>query len=194
MESLIHRKERLIITTIDIIDELGIQGLSTREIAKRQNVSEGTIFRHFTSKTELLNAVLLYYSQFDDDIYQTTRLKSLSATEAIDFLVKTHVEYYENYPAITAIPLNLEVLRYEPELTGTIHKILEKRSGMLSALIVEAQNAAEVTKDIDSDATAMMITGIIREACLQWRMNNKSFSLKERTLTALRILMDSIRI
>lgn len=194
MESLIHRRERLILTTIDIIDELGIMGLSTREIAKRQNVSEGTIFRHFVSKTELLNAVLLYYSQFDDDIYQSTKLKKLNAVESIYFLVKTHMEYYENYPAITSILLNLEVLRYEPELMVTINNIMEKRTGMLSELIIAAQNSAEIRRDIDCDITAMMITGIIREACLKWRMKAKSFPLKEKTVEALSILVESIRI
>jgi AcrR family transcriptional regulator len=73
----LHRKDRLILTTIDIIDELGIQSLSTREIAKREGVSEATLFRHFKSKNDLLAAVLEYYSKFDDDIYQTTGINKL---------------------------------------------------------------------------------------------------------------------
>ena len=76
-DNILHRKILLIITTIDIIDELGIQGLSTREIAKRQGVSEATIFRHYKNKNELLLAVLDYFSQFDEDIFQSTRIKRI---------------------------------------------------------------------------------------------------------------------
>ncbi|MDD4730008.1 MAG: NAD(+)--rifampin ADP-ribosyltransferase [Dysgonamonadaceae bacterium] len=57
---MLHRKERLIRTAIEIVDEIGIQGLTTKEIAKRQDVSEATLFRHFASKNELLKAVLDY--------------------------------------------------------------------------------------------------------------------------------------
>ena len=49
-DNILHRKEQLILTAIEIIDEIGIQRLTTREIAKRQQISEATIFRHFKIK------------------------------------------------------------------------------------------------------------------------------------------------
>lgn len=189
MENILHRKEGLIISTIDIIDELGIQGLSTREIAKRQNVSEATIFRHYKSKNELLAAVLDFYSKFDDDIYQTTRIKKLSPKDSILFLVKSFAEYYENYPAITSVMQIFEVLRYEPELNPKVKNILDSRATHFQKLVEKAQQSGDIRVKTGSSIIAVMITGIIRENCLRWRLKNKEYSLKNEILGAVEMLL-----
>ncbi|QHQ61768.1 TetR family transcriptional regulator [Anaerocolumna sedimenticola] len=139
LDNIIHRKERLIITTIEIIDELGLQGLSTREIAGRQGVSEATIFRHYKSKNELLLAVLENFTEFDQDIFQSIKLKKLPPREAINFLIRSHVEYYENYPAITSILLNFDELRHEKVLEDKVNCIINNRTEYLRELFEEAQ-------------------------------------------------------
>jgi AcrR family transcriptional regulator len=42
----------------EILNRVGIQGATTREIARRAGVNEVTLFRHFKSKEQLLRAVL----------------------------------------------------------------------------------------------------------------------------------------
>ena len=42
----------------ETLNEVGIQGATTREIARRAGVNEVTLFRHFKSKEQLLGAVL----------------------------------------------------------------------------------------------------------------------------------------
>lgn len=189
--NILHRRDRLIITTIEIIDELGVQGLSTREIAKRQDVSEATIFRHYKSKNELLVAVLNYFSQFDEDIYSTTKLKGLSPKESICYLIGATVEYYENYPAITSIMQLFDVLRYEMELSDMIKELLEKRINIISELIKAAQDSGEMKSDVDSKGLAIMISGYFREMCLLWRFEDRKFSLKEKTLSMINSLFDA---
>ncbi|HWT75053.1 MAG TPA: TetR/AcrR family transcriptional regulator [Mobilitalea sp.] len=189
--NLLHRKERLILTTIDIIDELGIQKLTTREIAKRQGVSEATIFRHFENKNELLLAVLDYFTQFDADMLQTTKLRNFKPLEALQYLITSYAEYYENYPAITSILQLFDVLRYEPDLSEKVIKIQTDRTAMFSHLVKEAMNAGEISKEVDCDTMAVMILGLFRELCFNWKISNCSFSLKERSQVALKMLLDA---
>lgn len=190
-DSLLHRKDRLIITTIEIMEELGIQGLSTREIAKRQGVSEATIFRHYKNKNELIIAVLDYFSQFDNEIFQSTKLKGFHPLGAIQFLISLSVEYYENYPAITSIMQMLDVLRYQPELTDKVKQILYNRFHFIKQLVEEAQTAGEINKNLNSESVAYLITGACREICLRWRMEGMAFSLKETTLSTINVLLKS---
>lgn len=191
---LLHRKDRLLITTVEIIDELGIQGLSTREIAKRQGVSEATLFRHYKSKNELLIAVLDYFSQFDGDIFNSTKLKNLKPTEAIYYFIGATVEYYENYPAITSIMQLMDVLRYEAELSDKVNEIYENRISIIKQLIMDAQLSGEIRSDLDSENLSEMISGFCREICLKWRLEDRKFSLKQRTLSSLDMFMGVFRI
>jgi AcrR family transcriptional regulator len=188
--TLLHRKEKLIITTIDIINELGIQGLSTREIAKRQEISEATLFRHFDSKNDLMIAVLQYFSQYDTDIFQTTGLKELSPKDAIIFLISSQVEYYENYPAITSIIQVLDALYFDKVLREKVIEIRNSRSDHMRQLIENAQKAGIIDPNADTDNINDLFMGYIREICIKWRLSNFSFSLKEHTLTMIERLFD----
>jgi len=76
--ALLRRREGIIIYTVETLNEVGLQNLSTKLIAKCEGVSEGTLFRHFKNKTEIMIAV-------------------------IDHFVSAYAEYYENYPAITSV-------------------------------------------------------------------------------------------
>lgn len=192
-ESILHRKERLIITAIEVLDELGIQGLSTREIARRQGVSEATLFRHFKSKNELLLGVLDHFSKFDNDILQSTKLKKLSSKEAIIYLVTSAVEYYENYPAITSIMQIFDVLRYDPEISDKVMQILTNQSAMIRNLIEEAQQSGEISREADSENLTAIILGFQREICLKWRLSGKEFSLSQRTLATLEMTLKSFQ-
>ncbi|WMJ88773.1 TetR/AcrR family transcriptional regulator [Anaerocolumna sp. MB42-C2] len=190
-DNLLHRKERLIITTIEIIDELGLQRLSTREIAKREGVSEATIFRHFKSKNELLLAVLENFSEFDHDIFQSVKLKKLPPREAINFLIRSHVEYYENYPAITSILLNFDELRHEQLLEDKVNCIIKNRTEYLKELFEEAKKVGEINPAVELDYIPDEIFGTIIMICMKWKMDGRRFSLKERTLSTLNQILDA---
>ena len=135
--SLLHRKDITVLAAIDIINELGIQGLSTKEIARRQGISEGTLFRHFKTKTEIVLAVLDYFSQYDLDIIESIKLMHLEPVESIMFFIKAFAEYYENYPAITAIAQSYDVLSNDPELSSKIISIFSGRNKFIKDTIEE---------------------------------------------------------
>ncbi len=185
----LHRKDNVILTAIEIIDELGIQGLSTREIAKRQEISEGTLFRHFNSKSDIVIAVLDYFSKYDSDIFQSVILKGLKTKAAIVFLVDSYATYYENYPAITAVTQIYGVLLSEPDFVDKIKSILCSRINFLEKVIEEGKKAGEINHQVDSGILADIIIGTFGGICLEWRLNGRNFSLRDKTLTAINMIL-----
>ena len=192
---IIHRKDRFIITSIEIIDELGIQGLSTREISRRQGVAEATLFKHYKSKNKLIIAVLEYFSQFDADIFQSTKLKekTLTPVEAITYMITVYAEYYENYPAITSIMHIFDVLKNEPELMEKVKEIFNTRTSFMKQLVEDAQKDGKIVSDIDSENFSDLIWGSCREISLKWRIGGQEFPLKDRMLSALKMLLDAFQ-
>jgi AcrR family transcriptional regulator len=191
MESLIHRKESIILTSVEVIHELGIQGLSTREIARRQELSEGAIFKHFKNKNEILLGVLEHYSQYDMDIIQSIALKNLKPIEAIKYFVGAYTEYYENYPEITAITHAYDMFSRDPKLVGKIKDIFDTRNQFILRMVEEAQIAGEISAHIDMENLSDVIVGLCNSICLKWRLNHFNFSLKERTLSTLDMILSA---
>ncbi|MBP3039184.1 TetR/AcrR family transcriptional regulator [Bacillaceae bacterium Marseille-Q3522] len=56
--SLTEKQKQIIIAAIEIFSEKGYASTSTSEIAKRAGVAEGTIFRHFKTKKDLLQSII----------------------------------------------------------------------------------------------------------------------------------------
>ncbi len=190
-KSLLHRREGIIISTIETLNEVGLQNLSTKLIAKREGVSEGTLFRHFKNKTEIMIAVIDHFSQYDNAIIETSINRKLSPIETIKYSICSFVEYYENYPAITAIVQDYDSLMCDPELSDKVRGIITKRSEFITKNIREGQKNGTIKADIKSELLEDLIIGGAREICLKWRMSKFSFSFKNRTIEMLDMLLDA---
>lgn len=188
MNNLIHRKEKIIFTAIEVINELGIQALSTKKIAQKQEIAESTIFKHFENKSALLLAVLDFYSQYDDDICTSIQLKDLNGIQALTYYIDSYINYYENYPAITAITQGLEEIRYIDDLSDTAKLIVVKRYECVRQIIQKAQEKGEILNNHDSQTYADIFMGTINGIIRRWRMEDYSFDLSKRCRVAMNLV------
>lgn len=56
---LTKKQQSILIAAVQLISEKGYEGVSTAEIAKKAGVAEGTIFRLYKTKKDLLNAIVM---------------------------------------------------------------------------------------------------------------------------------------
>jgi AcrR family transcriptional regulator len=190
-KTLLHRREGIIISTIEMLSEVGIQNLSTKLIAKREGVSEGTLFRHFKNKTEIMIAVLDHFSQFDNAIIEASMNMKVNPIGTISYFVVAYAEYYENYPAITALVQAYDSLLCDAELSEKVRGIITKRSDFILKTIKDAKEDGTINDTISSELLEDLITGGSKEICLKWRLSNFEFSIKDRTLLMLNMLLET---
>lgn len=190
--SLLHRREAIIISTVEIIDEVGFHNLSTKMIAQKQSISEGTLFRHFKNKIEIIKGVIDHFSKFDDAIIVTHKNAGLNARATIKNFILSYVEYYENYPAITVLVQLYDSLLAEKELRNQIEQIINKKFDFVYQTIQEGQLKGEIKQEINALYAAHLISGGTRNLCLKWRMEGYCFSLKKETLEMLDMFLKQL--
>ncbi|HLR71143.1 MAG TPA: TetR/AcrR family transcriptional regulator [Pseudogracilibacillus sp.] len=61
-----NTRDRIIRAAIELVDEKGYKGATTRAIAERAEVNEVTLFRNFGNKKGILDAAIEKYSFFDE--------------------------------------------------------------------------------------------------------------------------------
>lgn len=193
LKKLIHRKETIIISTIEVLDQVGIKNLSTKLIADQEGVSEGTLFRHFKNKDEILEAVIDHFAQFDDAIIDTCQQRSLSPLNCLRHFFNAYGEYYQNYPEITVIPQLYGALRYEDALLQKIEAINQKRENFIVQMINQAKVEKSIHSEIDSVIIAETMFDIMFGLVLKWRRKNYAFSIKEKLKERLEILLSLLQ-
>jgi hypothetical protein len=130
-----------------------------------------------------------FYTKYDSDIIISTREKMSNPLEAIIFYFKAYTEYYENYPAITAINQAYDVIACNDELKKKVKDIFVNRTSFTKELIDAAKEAGQICPDADSEQLADIIYGVNASICLKWRFNGYNFSLKEQTLSAVKTVL-----
>lgn len=85
-------KELIIETAKDLISEVGYHKTTTANLAKRANISEGTIYRHFESKEDILTTILKEldrkYAEFVNDIRE-------AGLCTVDNILNRHFQFVE---------------------------------------------------------------------------------------------------
>lgn len=187
-----HRKEGIVISTIKAINEVEIQNLSTKRIARNEGISEGTLFRHFKNKTEIMIALLEHFSQFDNAIIEASRNLGLNPIGTIKYFINAYAEYYENYPEITVLIQSYDSLLADPKLYEKIRMIIIRRSSFIGEMIKKGQTKGFIKRSINPEDVEDLIMGGTRNICLKWKMNKYKFSLKDRTLSMVNMILDQI--
>jgi AcrR family transcriptional regulator len=191
---MIPRKERIVFTAIDVMNELGVQALSTKKIAEYEKISESTVFKHFENKNMLLLAVLNFYAKFDLDIIESIKIKALKGVDGVNYFTDAFTNYYQNYPAITAITQGLDEMRYIEPLAARVEEIITIRSNCMLSLLEEAQENNEIDPDVSAELLVDIVTGTINGIVRRWRLTDYEFPLKERCSIALSYILKPIKV
>jgi AcrR family transcriptional regulator len=189
MKSYLTRKHSIIVSALEIIDLLGIDGLSLRELAKREGIVEGALYKHFKNKEEILLSVIDYYARYDSNIKNTIENNSMTPKEGIMFFIKSFAELFESEPSMACIMSSYEVLLDENAVVKRVKKIFILRSDFLTQLIEKGQREGSISSDFSGEDLSDIVMGLLRTITLKWRITNYGFPLKASVVSALESLL-----
>lgn len=189
-DDFICRKDRIIASAIEIISESGLSSLSTKSLARKENMSEALIYKYFGGINEVLVEVIEYFVRFDKSIIRTVQGKELSNVKKIHEFFETYAIYYDNYIEISAIVLNYEELLHNTDTREIIGNCIQERNKFLLQLIEDAMEAGEIGNTFTADELKCILLGVLRNQLLDRRLNYHSETLKVEVLESIdKILM-----
>lgn len=186
---ILKRKEKIIITAIDLFDEAGINGLTTKEIARRQNITEPAIYKQFGSKKDIVIAILDRCASFDKLIKNTIVDNNIAGKEGILYFTRAYAEYYQNYPQITTAMFSFDMFRYDADLLQKMNYIVNERRKIVFDLVAEGAENQEFPVNVDKQALTDAIFGVIWSTTFMWQMGGCVFDLKDRIIKAVEMVL-----
>lgn len=163
-------RQRLTEAALSMMAEKGYQGVTIRDICVRADVSVGTFYRYFETKTDVLREM---YAA-GDALMQTENpaLADRTWTERI-------MAFVTKYARLN-IDTGLDGLRvlYNPENTWFTQMRPMQRK--LSELFSGAQTAGELTDNVSVEEMTELFFVCMRGICYDWCISNGSYDLEER--------------
>ncbi|MBJ8346085.1 TetR/AcrR family transcriptional regulator [Antrihabitans sp. YC2-6] len=152
-------REQILTATLELLRERGVARTTTKDIAARAGVSEGSIFYHFGDRSGVLLAVFQQVHQ-PLTALREAGLGDLDLAAALDRFIAALETFLGDslivfYAAHADIDLREPVHKYLSDNQMGPHKGVELLGGYLAA----AQQRGEVRAGIDTRAAAFMILG-----------------------------------
>lgn len=176
---MLNRKDKIIISAIELLDEDGIAGVTIKNIAKKQKVTEPALYRQFQSKQEIINSIMEEFGYYDQRIQETIQQSDLKGREALLFYVRRYAELYENYSELTTVLLSMDVYFYQAYTKGLMTKVIMDRKKFLILLVEQSRDALCFSDKMTPAEIASVIQGTIFAQIYEWRLSEKSYSLHE---------------
>jgi TetR/AcrR family transcriptional regulator, fatty acid metabolism regulator protein len=154
-----ERIARILASTRALLAEKGYENILTAEVAARCNISEGTIYRYFDSKRELLTKVAEQW--FEELLAENQRVASgRGVYERLRQLIWRSLSIVRREPALTRFVLM--DLRSDPSYKGThIYALNRQFTAFITDLLSEAVASGELSDDVPVRLLRDMIFGCI---------------------------------
>jgi len=111
------KRNSLIASAIDVIEKVGLDGLTTDLVCERAGVAAGLLYRYFPDKTELLAAVAIHLLNRDisaiRDAVEGNRKQSDALEIGLRTLIERAVSNYSIVSEASKLPLYREGLKRE---------------------------------------------------------------------------------
>ncbi len=153
-----QRVDEILAAARDVFCEKGYEHAAVAEIAARMGVVEGTIYKYFSTKRDLLLRVLehWYEEMFGDYARDLTGVQSARAR--LRLLVWRHLRSIRDYPLLCR--LMFREVQSEHDYRGTVlHDLNRRYTQLLVDVISEGAASGEFRNDIPPALLRSMIYG-----------------------------------
>jgi TetR/AcrR family transcriptional regulator, fatty acid metabolism regulator protein len=186
------RRTQIINAARRLVVHYGSEHVTISRIASEVGISEGNIYRHFKSKSEVLSGLVDCIAE-DLFLDSTNVLKSNSSSlEYIDSTLNKHLSIIEQKRGVP-FQVIAEIISFgDKNLNMKVSIVVKKYINGLKHLLFEGIKSGEVRRDIDVDAAATMLFGMIQGLTNIWALNNYDFNLQKRYSKLWQVFLISI--
>jgi len=175
-----ERQNQIINATLDIISERGFGSLTTAEIAARVGVSEGAIFKHFSAKSEILQAVLLYIKNSLLPMAETVAGEDLPAAGRLEKIMRSKFNFFTKHPGVPKIIFSEQVHLYDQKLRDILLSTVRGYSRVILAIVAAGIKEGAFRKDIDPETATEAYLGLVQVNVFKWSLSGHAWELSGR--------------
>ncbi len=162
-----ERQMRILEAAVDMFGEKGYAATSTSEIAKRAGVAEGTIFRYYKTKKDLLLAVVMpTLTKFAAPFFVQAFAKEIFKTEYESYEGLLRVVIYNRFKFakkhFPMIKILIQEVPFQPELKSEIQQLVETELlSHFKKLIVKFQEEGEIIEMPPSSVLRLTLSAVL---------------------------------
>jgi len=174
------RKKQIMDAARKLIMRSGSEHVTVRNMAKEVGISEAAIYRHFKSKTEILS--FLADSVADGLLHDIDMAGNVGFTslDIIDEILRTHLSRIEQRRGLSFLVL-AEIISFgDKSLNKKVSDNIQIYVDRLKLLLSDGVRAGLISPDVNLEAAALLLFGMIQGLVNIWALSGYKFDLAEK--------------
>jgi len=140
-------------TTVDLLVEAGVEGVTLEEVATRSGVARSTLYRHFGSREGLI------FEAARSCVVEHPTPDSGSLADDLREVFTRFSESTGERRLTELLPLLIDAAKRDPELDALVDEVLAERKRPLRTILQLAQLRDEISRDLDLDIAMAIVIG-----------------------------------
>ena len=160
-----------------ILTTAGVSGLTIKNLAKEMKFSESALYRHYSSKEEIIISLLEFLAERMDVRYTNSISSEQSPEEKFTVLFQSQFLFFQKNPHFVVTVFSDGLMEESQRINETVLKIMQIKTKHLMPIILEGQQKKIFTSSITSDELMHIVMGTFRLQMFKWRVANFQFDI-----------------
>ncbi len=162
-----ERRAVTVEAVVELAAEQNPDSITTAAIAKRMNLSQGAIFRHFPNKDSIWQAVMEWVAgRLLDRTEKAVRAES-SPLSSLEAMFMTHIDFVARHPGVPRILFGELQHAEDTPAKRIVQTLLMRYSERLRALIEKGKSQGELVQELDTMAAVSLFIGMLQGLIMQ---------------------------
>ena len=162
-----------------ILTSSGVSGLTIKNLAKEMDFSESAIYRHFTSKEEIILAMLEYLARTIDEYLQNAIPITDDPKEKFVAMFQSQFAFFESHRHFVVVVFSDGLLKESQSINEAILKLLGIIVKNLFPILLEGQNKGVFSNSVPLEDLMYILMGTFRLQMFRWRLEDFQFDIIE---------------
>ena len=186
------RRQEIVDTTLALLSELPLEQVTTRRIARALDLSQPALFRHFASRSDLLEAVLEQTREHIASVAQDVLTAPGGPKESLRALAQALFEYVEAHPGLPRLLFG-HVAEPDPNLQVRFRLLVSMQNNLVQALYAEGAHRGQFQADLEPRDVAASFVGLIQGFVFQWELEGRREPLAPRARTLFELWLRGVQ-
>lgn len=161
------RRAATVEAMIDLAAEQNPSDITTTAIAHRMGLTQGALFRHFSTKDKILQAVMSWVSERLLTRVDKATKDTSSPLAALEAMFMAHIDFVSEHPGVPRMLFGELQRAGETIPKQMVQTLITRYRERLSRLLEAGRVQGELDADLDVEGAAVLFIGTIQGLVMQ---------------------------
>lgn len=161
-----ERRQQIAEAALRIISGKGVHRLTAQELGREVGIADGTIFRHFKDKAEIVRAAIAH---LEGVLFQNFPPEAEDPLERLKSFFVGRLSLVQRMPSVFLAAFSDRLEEAAGEEAGVVRSIIERSQAFVRQCLVEAQERRQVDPALSVEALSLVVIGTLQASAFAHR-------------------------